>query len=342
MTSIIPSTMQAMVLEMPGTPLQHRTVETPVPNPDQVLIRVMACGICRTDLHILDGELKNARFPLIPGHEIIGIVAARGSNVQTPLIGTIVGVPWLAYTCGKCRYCQHQRENLCENPLFTGYTVDGGYAEYTTAWAKYCFVLPAPYNTAVAAPLLCAGLIGYRSWRMLPDNATNVGLYGFGAAAHILTQFASQQGKSIYAFTKKDDLSTQSFALNLGATWAGSIDQAPPVKMDGAIIFAPEGSLIPLALSHVDKGGQIICGGIHMSDIPGFPYRLLWEERLVRSVANLTREDGILFFDTIARLNVKTSTRLFTLSAANEAIAMLRSGAIKGAAVLVPGLIGNH
>ncbi|MFY0255362.1 zinc-dependent alcohol dehydrogenase family protein [Chitinophaga sp. 30R24] len=333
--SALPANMKAMVLEKPGTPLQLKTLLIPVPLAKQVLIKVIACGICRTDLHIMDGELSDPMLPLIPGHEIIGEVVATGEGVSLLKVGDIVGVPWLAYTCGKCKYCVQQKENLCEYALFTGYTMNGGYAEYTVAFEAYCNIMPSMYADPSGAPLLCAGLIGFRAWRMIDEAAEQIAIYGFGAAAHILTQIAQFHYKSIFAFTRPGDAASQQFALDMGAIWAGSSLDAPPVKMDAAIIFAPDGSLVPIALSHLDKGGTLVCGGIHMSNIPSFPYDLLWEERVLRSVANLTRDDGRAFFKTATKVPVRTTIQRFTLSQANEGLAALRSGRIRGAAVLV-------
>ncbi|HEY0609035.1 MAG TPA: zinc-dependent alcohol dehydrogenase family protein [Chitinophaga sp.] len=327
--------MLAMILEAPGKPLVLTNLPMPVPSAGQVLIKVIACGVCRTDLHIVDGELQQARLPLIPGHEIIGIVVAKGTAVLHLREGDLVGVPWLAYTCGTCKYCLSGRENLCENALFTGYTVNGGYATFTIAWEQYCLSLPSLYANASGAPLLCAGLIGYRSYRMAPADARHIGMYGFGAAAHILTQIAVYQGKNVYAFTRPGDQRAQDFALQLGAVWAGDTRQKSPVPLDAAIIFAPDGRLVPKALADVDKGGVVICGGIHMSAIPSFPYSLLWEERGLRSVANLTREDGKLLLQQAPLVPVKTTTQVFELHQANEALQQLRSGEIHGAAVLV-------
>lgn len=331
----LPGMMQAMILEKPAAPLVLKTVPVPVPSTGQVLIKVIACGICRTDLHILDGELKHPKLPLIPGHEIVGKVVAAGNGVHFLKQGDVVGIPWLGYTCGTCKYCNRGQENLCEHALFTGYTIDGGYAEYVVAWEKYCFILPSVYANANGAPLLCAGLIGYRSWQMIDKNAHHIGIYGFGAAAHILTQIARFQQKSVYAFTRPGDVKSQQFAIAEGAIWAGDSTEKPPVMLDAAIIFAPDGTLIPMALSHLDKGGTVVCGGIHMSDIPGFPYDLLWEERSVRSVANLTRADGDALLSIAALVPVKTNIAIFDLSEANEALEKLRKGEIHGAAVLV-------
>ncbi len=293
----LPGTMQAMVMEQPRQPLVLKRVSVPVPSQHQVLVKVIACGVCRTDLHILDGELTKPRLPLIIGHEIIGIVVKRGNAVTHLNVGDTIGIPWLGYTCGECKYCRNDKENLCENALFTGYTIDGGYAEYMVAYEKYCFPIAGQYANASGSPLLCAGLIGYRSYSMIGDHVTKLGIYGFGAAAHILIQLAIYQGKKIYAFTRDNDKEAQSFALKLGASWAGNSSESPPEKLDAAIIFAPVGELVPKALLDVDKGGIIVCGGIHMSDIPAFPYRILWEERVIRSVANLTRKDGGRVFE---------------------------------------------
>ncbi|WP_245957348.1 zinc-dependent alcohol dehydrogenase family protein [Chitinophaga flava] len=331
----IPGTMQAMVMEKAGNPLLLHTVPVPVPAAGQVLIKVIACGVCRTDLHIVDGELPNPSLPLIPGHEIVGVVVATGDGVTSPGIGEKVGVPWLAYTCGHCKYCLQEQENLCEHALFTGYSVNGGYAEYTVALAAYCLKLPETYAHPGGAPLLCAGLIGYRSWRMLPGYAENIGFYGYGAAAHILVQIAKFHYKLVYAFTRPGDGDGQEFALKTGAVWAGSSEDEPPILMDAAIIFAPDGSLVPRALAQLDKGGTVVCAGIHMSDIPAFPYSILWEERVIRSVANLTRKDGELLMEQLSKMPVMTAIQTFALSQANEALTALREGKIKGAAVLV-------
>lgn len=327
--------MQAMVLEKSGGPLVYRQVPVPRPNAKQVLIKVLACGICRTDLHILDGELDQPKLPLIPGHEIVGTVVSTGSGVNGLEPGQLVGVPWLGYTCGHCKFCRQGQENLCDNPLFTGYTIDGGYAEYTVADARFCFVLDKRYHQPASAPLLCAGLIGFRSYRMIAPSARNIGLYGFGAAAHILIQVAIAQGKKVFAFTRDGDTAAQAFAWKMGACWTGGSSDSPPEVLDAAIIFAAAGELIPKALKDVDKGGQVICGGIHMSGIPGFSYDLLWGERSLKSVANLTRQDGLDFFSVLKDLAVHTQTELFKLSEANEAIARFRTGKISGAAVLV-------
>ena len=331
----IPEKMRAMVLEEPGRPLQFRQVPVPQPGADHVLIKVHTCGVCRTDLHILDGELANPKLPLIPGHEIVGTVAAVGSAVKAFRQGERIGVPWLGSTCGVCRYCARGQENLCEHALFTGYTRDGGYAEYATADQQYCFPLPASYNDVEAAPLLCAGLIGYRSYRMAGDHVQRLGIYGFGAAAHLIAQVAVAQGKKVYAFTRPGDHEGEAFARKVGAVWAGASDAVAPDKLDAAIIFAPVGALLPAALRATDKGGTIVCGGIHMSDIPSFPYHLLWEERVVRSVANLCRTDAEEFLAIAAKVPIKVEVEPFPLEHANEALSCLRRGSLTGAAVLV-------
>ena len=330
----LPETMEAMVMEQARQPLVLKTIPVPSPAERQVLVKVIACGVCRTDLHILDGELSQPKLPLIIGHEIIGIIAKKGKEVVNLNEGDIVGIPWLGYTCGKCKYCNKGKENLCENALFTGYTIDGGYAEYTVAYERYCFPIAEQYANASGSPLLCAGLIGYRSYSMIGNHVTKLGIYGFGAAAHILIQLAIYQGKKIYAFSREGDKEAQSFALKLGASWAGSSSQSPPEKLDAAIIFAPVGDLVPKALRDVDKGGVIVCGGIHMSDIPSFPYKILWEERMIRSVANLTRQDGEEFLRMAPEIPIKTEIQTFPLSEANEALNNLRNGKVRGAAVL--------
>lgn len=331
----LPAEMDAMVLEQARHPLVLKKLEVPKPGPGQVLIRVIACGICRTDLHVIDGELTQPKLPLIPVHEIIGRIAALGNSVADPQLDELVGVPWLGYTCGQCKYCKAGKENLCENALFTGYTVDGDYAEYTVADVRFCFKLDEKYAAASSTPLLCAGLIGYRSYRMIEPLAKNVGFYGFGAAAHILVQLAVAQGKKIFAFTRDGDQQAQDFALRMGACWAGGSSDSAPEILDAAIIFAPAGALIPKALKDVDKGGQVICGGIHMSDVPSFSYDLLWGERMVKSVANLTRSDGIEFFELLKNMKIDVETELFDLREANQALEKFRSGQISGAAVLV-------
>lgn len=327
--------MRAMVLESPREPLRAVEVPVPRPNPGQLLIRVHVCGVCRTDLHIVDGELPNPKLPLIPGHEIVGRVASLGEGAQRFNVGDRVGVPWLGYTDGTCRYCRSGRENLCENALFTGFNLDGGYAEYTVAFEKYCFAIPVEYGDAEAAPLLCAGLIGYRTYRMAGQDVERLGIYGFGAAGHIIAQVAVHEGKKVYAFTRPGDVAGQEFALRLGAVWAGDSTQLPPDKLDAALVFAPVGSLIPAALRASNKGAVIVSGGIHMSDIPSFPYRLLWEERSIRSVANLTRRDGAEMLAISPRVPVRTEVQQFRLEQAKEALDSLRSGDIQGAAVLV-------
>jgi propanol-preferring alcohol dehydrogenase len=330
-----PETMRAMVLKQPGQPLKLMEVPVPVPQPEQVLIRVHTCGVCRTDLHVVDGELPHPKLPLILGHEIVGTVVEIGSAVKQFKVGDRIGVPWLGFTDGTCRYCRRGMENLCDNPRFTGYTLDGGYAEYTVANQGYSFAIPESYGDAEAAPLLCAGLIGYRSYRMAAAAGEHLGIYGFGAAAHITIQVAVHQGKKVYAFTRPGDTETQEFARRLGAVWAGSSEELPPAELDAAIIFAPVGSLIPAALRASAKGGVVVSGGIHMSDIPSFPYDILWGERVVRSVANLTRADGEEFFKVAPEVPVKTEVQTFPLEQANEALNALRHGQIHGAAVLV-------
>ncbi len=330
----IPARMRAMILEKPGQALVEKEVPTPQPAPDQVLVRVHACGVCRTDLHIVDQELPNPKLPLILGHEIVGQVVRTGQQVKRFKIGERVGVPWLGHTCGSCRYCTRGQENLCDSAQFTGYTIDGGFAEYTVADQRYCFPIPPRFGDTEAAPLLCAGLIGYRTYRMAGDNLASMGIFGFGAAAHIVAQIAVHQGVRVFAFTRPGDKAAQDFAKSLGAEWAGDSTEAPPEKLDACIIFAPVGSLIPQALSITAKGGSVVSGGIHMSDIPSFPYSLLWEERVVRSVANLTRQDGEELLEVAAQVPVKTAVQLYPLNKANEALDHLRSGKLEGAAVL--------
>ncbi len=326
--------MQAMVLEKTRTPL--RESECPIPNPGdgEVLVRVSACAVCRTDLHVIDGDLPKPRLPLIPGHEIVGIVERAGPGAEHKE-GERVGIPWLGRTCGTCAYCTGGRENLCEQARFTGYDMDGGYAEFTVANGGYCFPVPDSYSDREAAPLLCAGLIGFRSYRMAGE-ALRLGLYGFGAAAHIIAQVAVFEGRRVYAFTRPGDIEGQRFASELGAYWSGSSDDIPPEPLDAAIVFAPVGALIPKSLRDVRPGGKVICAGIHMTDVPSFPYSILWGERSVCSVANLTRDDGRRFLQLAPRVPVRTSTELFPLSRANEAVTRFRGGRIKGAAVLVP------
>lgn len=331
----VPDTMKAMVLQKLGQPLQEVEMPIPQPEPDQILIKVHSCGVCRTDLHIVDGELANPKLPLIPGHEIVGTIVKKGELVVTFNLGDRVGVPWMGFTCGTCRFCKRGQQNLCDNALFTGYTIDGGFAEYTVANQKFIFRIPDPYNDSNAAPLLCAGLIGYRSFCMCGDDIRRLGIYGFGAAAHIITQIAQFKGSQVYAFTRPGDNEAQDFARSLGAVWAGDSSQLPPEKLDAAIIFAPVGSLLPTALRATVKGGVVVCGGIHMSDIPSFSYDLLWGERKVVSVANLLRKDGEELMEVAPKVPVKTAVTEFPLRKANEALELLRSGEITGAAVLV-------
>jgi propanol-preferring alcohol dehydrogenase len=326
--------MRAMILERPGQPLTLCEVPVPAPGSGQVLVKVSACAVCRTDLHVVDGELAEPKLPLIPGHEIVGRVVAQGENVAQLPIGTRVGIPWLGWTCGECEFCHAGRENLCERARFTGYTIDGGYAEYTVADARFCFPLPEAFEDEGCAPLLCAGLIGYRTLRMAGD-ARRLGIYGFGAAAHIVAQVARYQGREVFAFTRPGDTAAQDFARSLGAVWAGSSDEAPPELLDAALIFAPAGALVPAALRVLRKGGTVVCGGIHMSDIPSFPYRDLWHERTICSVANLTRQDGHEFLELAPQVPVRTTTEPFALEQANEALDRLRAGKLTGAAVLV-------
>jgi len=326
-----------MVLEQPRTPLRLREYETPAPGATEILLEVAACGVCRTDLHLVDGELPNPKLPVVPGHEIVGHIAALGSEVKGFAVGERVGVPWLGFTCGMCPNCRDGRENLCDRPLFTGYTRDGGYATHAIADARYAFALPERMDDAEIAPLLCAGLIGWRSYRIASENRTlkSLGLYGFGAAAHILCQIAAWRGHRVHAFTRNGDLEAQRFAKSLGAAWAGGSDEQPPQALDAAIIFAPVGALVPPALRAVKKGGRVVCGGIHMSDIPRFPYRLLWEERQLVSVANLTRADAQEFFELVPRVGLKTSITRYPLARANDALSDLRDGRLQGAAVIV-------
>ena len=329
--------MRAMVLEKANTPLRLQEVPDPTPGPGQVLVKVAACGVCRTDLHIIDGELGDPKLPIIPGHEIVGRVEAIGSDVTVIRVGDRVGIPWLGHTCGQCPYCGTGHENLCDEPRFTGYQIDGGYAEYAVAEAAYCFPLPESYSNTAAAPLLCAGLIGFRSLRM-SGEATRLGIYGFGAAAHIVAQVAQFEGRSVYAFTRTGDTEAQTFARSLGCVWAGGSDERPPAELDAAIIFAPVGALVPAALASVHKGGTVVLGGIHMSDIPAMPYGLIWGERVVRSVANLTRQDARDFLALAARKPIWTHVEPFALAEANAALDRLRAGRLTGAAVLVPEL----
>ncbi|TBR60252.1 zinc-binding alcohol dehydrogenase family protein [Mastigocladus laminosus UU774] len=327
--------MRAMLLEAPRQPLRLVDLPVPKPNPEQVLIRVHACAVCRTDLHIVDGELTHPKLPLIPGHQIVGIVEAVGERVEKFQLGDRVGVPWLGYTCGQCRYCVSGRENLCDYAKFTGYNLDGGYAEYTVADNRFCFFIPEGYPDLQAAPLLCGGLIGYRAYRMAGNAVEKLGFYGFGSAAHILNQLARYHGRQVFAFTRAGDTQGQEFARQLGAVWTGSSDELPPEPLDAAIIFAPVGKLVPAALRAIAKGGVVVCAGIHMSEIPAFPYEILWEERVLRSVANLTRQDGEEFLALAPQVPIRTQVNLFDLSEANEALDALRTGKIEGSAVLV-------
>ena len=326
--------MRAMILEQQRHPLIARDMPAPKPGPGQLRIRVLACAVCRTDLHVVDGELPNPKLPLIPGHEIVGRVESCGEGVDHFRLGDRVGIPWLGWTCGQCQFCKSGRENLCERARFTGYTIDGGYAEMAVADARYCFHIPESYRDIEAAPLLCAGLIGYRSLRKTGE-AKRIGIYGFGAAAHIITQVARHEQRMIYAFTRPGDKTAQEFAYGMGADWAGDSDHLPPEKLDAAIIFAPLGELVPQALRSLRRGGTVVCGGIHMTDIPTFPYSELWHERSIVSVANLTRNDAIEFLDLAAYIPIKTETRAYPLTEANQALADLRSGILTGAAVLV-------
>jgi len=329
--------MRAMLFDKAGQPLRLADLPLPTPGSGQVLIRVRACAVCRTDLHVVDGELTRPKLPLVPGHEIVGTVEQLGEGVDRFRIGDRVGVPWLGWTCGECSHCRSGRENLCDSAKFTGYTLDGGYAEFTVADQRYCFPIPESFSAAEAAPLMCAGLIGYRSL-VKAGEGKRLGIYGFGAAAHIVAQVARYQKREIYAFTRPGDEEAKRFALGLGAVWAGGSNESPPVKLDAAIIFAPVGELVPQALSAVDKGGTVVCGGIHMSDIPSFPYSILWEERSICSVANLTRRDGEEFMALAPKVPVRTEVQTFRLEEANEALSRLRAGRIQGAAVLVTGL----
>ena len=327
--------MRAMVLKRPRDGLALSELADPRPAPHQLLLRVRACGVCRTDLHVVDGELTGGKLPIIPGHEIVGVVTAIGSEVTRFKVSDRVGVPWLGSTCGACAYCTSGRENLCDEARFTGYQLDGGYAEYALADERYSFALPQEYADAEAAPLLCAGLIGYRSLVMAGD-AERLGIYGFGAAAHIVAQIARFQGRKLFAFTRPGDNEGKTFARSLGAAWTGDSNERPPEPLDAAIIFAPVGALVPAALRATAKGGTVVCAGIHMSDIPAFPYDILWGERSVKSVANLTRRDGEEFLRIAPQVPVKTTIETFALAQANDALARLREGRITGAAVLVP------
>jgi propanol-preferring alcohol dehydrogenase len=324
-----------MVLDGPGSPLELRDVPPPEPGEGEVLLKVHACGVCRTDLHILDGELTGPKLPLILGHQIVGTVEAAGAHVDKVSVGDRVGVPWLGWTCGRCRYCTTGRENLCDRARFTGYHRDGGYADHAVADARFCFAIPSAYPDLQAAPLLCAGLIGFRSYRMAGD-ADRLGIYGFGAAAHIVAQVARADGRRVFAFTRPGDVEAQAFARELGAEWTGSTSDPVPEELDAALIFAPAGELVPAALQAVAKGGVVVCGGIHMSDIPSFRYEILWGERVVGSVANLTRQDGIDFLARAPEIPVRTHVTAFPLEQANEALAALRAGSVRGQNVIVP------
>jgi propanol-preferring alcohol dehydrogenase len=327
--------MRAMVLEKLGTPLQLREVPLPEPGPDQVLLKVHACGVCRTDLHILDGELQHPKLPLIMGHQIVGTVVEKGDNVHRFQTAERIGVPWLGYSDGSCQYCRRGQENLCDNPLFTGYTINGGFSQYTLADQRYCFSLPDDYSDLEVAPLLCAGMIGYRTYRLAGERKDRLGIYGFGAAGHITAQIAIHNGQQVFAFTRPGDIQAQDFARRIGAVWAGDSTQQPPDKLDAALIFAPVGSLIVDALRATVKGGTVVSGGIHMSDIPAFPYHLLWDERQIRTVANLTRQDGEEFLAIAPQVPVKTEVTPYPLEEANQALNDLRGGRIQGAAVLL-------
>jgi propanol-preferring alcohol dehydrogenase len=326
--------MKAMVLDAQGRPLRHAELPRPKPGAGEILLKVHACGVCRTDLHVMDGDLQQPKLPLILGHEIVGTVMENGVQAQRFSPGQRVGVPWLGRTCGHCGYCASGRENLCDEARFTGYTLDGGYAEFALADERYCFALPDAYSDAEAAPLLCAGLIGYRAL-VAAGEAKRIGIYGYGAAAHIIAQVAHWQGREIYAFTRPGDTDAQRFARQLGAAWAGDSNAAPPREMDAAILFAPVGALIPQALRHTAKGGTVVCAGIHMSNVPEFPYSILWGERSVRSIANLTRHDGEAFLDIAPKAGVRTEVEVFPLASANEALQRLAAGQLRGAAVLV-------
>jgi alcohol dehydrogenase, propanol-preferring len=326
--------MKAMLLKSGEDKLQQAEIPIPTPTENQVLLKISVCGICRTDLHVLEGDLPNPKLPLVLGHEIVGVVAAKGALVSDFQIGQRLGVPWLGYTCSHCQYCLSQHENLCDHALFTGYNLDGGFAEYTVADQRYCFPIPDQYVDAEAAPLLCAGLIGYRAL-VAAGDAKRIGIYGFGAAAHIITQIACAQQREIYAFTREGDIESQQFAREMGSIWAGDSGFSPPQEMDAAIIFAPVGELVPIALKQIKKGGKVVCAGIHMSEIPAFPYEILWGEREICSIANLTRQDGEAFFKLATSIKIDTRVTAFPLVKANEAIQKLQNGQINGAAVLV-------
>jgi len=325
-----------MILNNPGEPLQLLEKSDPIPGPGEVLVKISACGVCRTDLHVVDGDLPEPKLPIVPGHEIVGHVSILGEGVDKFKVGERIGITWLGHTCGHCAYCKSGAENLCDEPEFTGYQIDGGYADVTVADADFCFPIGGQYSDAEIAPLLCAGLIGYRSLTMAGENSERIGIYGFGAAAHIVTQVACYQNREIYAFTRPGDLVAQKFALDMGAIWAGDSDQTPPQALDAAIIFAPVGALVPSALRAVRKAGIVVCGGIHMSDIPAFPYQILWGERVLRSVANLTRQDAIDFLELAPKIPIQTKIEEFPLEHANLALDALRTGKLTGAAVLIP------
>ncbi len=327
--------MRAMVLRGPGLPLEDTRLPMPVPGEGEVLLEVLACGVCRTDLHVADGDLKDAKWPIVLGHEVVGRVVALGPAVASVAIGDRVGVPWLGSTCGRCAYCDEGHENLCDHAEFTGYQRDGGYAEHVVADVRYCFPIPDGIDDVHAAPLLCAGLIGHRTLRMAGDGK-RIGIYGFGAAAHIVAQLARAEGREVFAMTRPGDVEAQAFARSLGCVWAGGADETPPELLDAALIFAPVGALVPTALRHLRKGGVVVCGGIHMSDIPSFPYAILWGERSIRSVANLTRKDGEELLALAPQVPIETQVEVFRLSEANEALTRLREGRLVGAAVLVP------
>ena len=330
----IPKKMRAMLLEAQRQPLKLAEVSVPQPGRGQVMLKISTCGVCRTDLHVLDGDLTEPKLPLILGHQIVGTVVQLGVGVDRFTLGQRIGVPWLGYTDGTCRYCQRGQENLCDHPEFTGYTLDGGYAEYTVADQRYCFPLPEAYDDIAVAPLLCAGLIGYRTYRLAGEHVERLGIYGFGSAGHIIAQVAAYEGKKVFAFTRPGDTATQAFARRLGAYWAGGSDEMPPEELDAALVLAPVGALMITALKAVAKGGVVVSGGIHMSDIPSFPYHLLWEERVIRSVANLTRQDGEEFLEIAPQVPVKTEVTTYPLDKANQALDDLRSGKLDGAAVL--------
>jgi alcohol dehydrogenase, propanol-preferring len=330
------NTMHAMVLDGPRRPLRWAEIASPHPGDGHVLLRVLACGICRTDLHVVDGELTQPKLPLVPGHQVVGRIVEAGPGVDSLRPGMRIGLPWLGWTCGECDFCRRGRENLCPDARFTGYTIDGGFAEYAVADQRFCFPVPEAYPDLQAAPLLCAGLIGYRALRMAGDART-VGLYGFGAAAHILIQVLRHQGRRVFAFTRQGDTAGQEFARSLGAEWVGGAETLPPAPLEAAILFAPVGAHVPQALRAVEPGGTVVCAGIHMSDIPSFPYEILWRERTVRSVANLTRRDGLEFLALAPQIPVQTEVRAYPLAEANAALNDLRAGRIRGAGVLVVG-----